>query len=266
MTIFSFFLGLVIGSFLNVVIRRGARGENFRGRSHCESCGITLSVTELIPVLSFLIQKGRCRYCHAAFSWQYLLVELGTAFSYAMSAWIFLPNLPLDKHFFLLATGLFFGIGAAIVIFVSDIRSQIIPNGAVLTLLILGLFRPIYVMFQTESGTIVPDSVWNIGTALVIALFLALLWFFSKGRWMGFGDVKLILATSLILGYPSSVAALLFAFWLGGIIGVILIISRVKTLKEHIPFGPFILVGTVLAYFLPQNFFYITALTDLFSP
>lgn len=253
-----------------MVIRRGIRGEKLGGRSHCESCGVTLAVIELIPVLSFLIQKGRCRNCGAGLSRQYPVVEFGTALVYALGFWIIWPALALDMRSFLLLAGLFLGIAAGMVILVSDLNWQIIPNGAVLTLFLIGLGR-FFFLYQSKLGTAVPSLDWygalfDALAAALIALFLALLWFFSQGRWMGFGDVKLILATSLILGYPASVAALLFAFWLGGIIGVILIISRVKTLKEQIPFGPFILVGTVLAYFLPQNFFYITALTDLFSP
>src|SRR3989344_9213859 len=87
MAIFSFLLGLVVGSFINVVIRRGEKGEKLTGRSHCESCGKMLSFLELIPVLSYLVLRGRCRNCNAPFSLQYPLVELGTGILYATVAW-----------------------------------------------------------------------------------------------------------------------------------------------------------------------------------
>ena len=271
MAIFSFLLGLVVGSFINVVIRRGEKGEKLTGRSHCESCGKMLSFLELIPVLSYLVLRGRCRNCNAPFSLQYPLVELGTGILYATVAWYLLgssgnPVSYLETGFpsaVLVLFLAFVALGAAIVIFVSDIRSHIIPNGAVLTLLVLGFFRLVYVMSQTKSSTIVLDLVWDTGAALAIALFLAALWHFSGGRWMGFGDVKLIFATSLILGFPAAFVAFLLAFWLGGLLGIILIVSRQKTLQGHIPFGPFILAGAVLTYFLPPDNVLIRSLNDI---
>lgn len=254
---FAFLLGLVVGSFINVVIRRGERGEKLTGRSHCESCGKTLSFSELIPVLSFLIQKGRCRSCGSGFSWQYLVVELGTGISYALAAWFF-PDLSPDSASFLLGLAAFLGIGAAVVIAVNDIRSHIIPNGAVLILFLIGVYQTLY---QASPGIFVPGFAWyklmyDVNAAIGVSLFLALLWFFSEGRWMGFGDVKLIFATSLILGFPLSFIAFLMAFWTGGLFGIILLISRQKTPQSHIPFGPFILLGATLTYFLPPDIVY----------
>jgi len=255
----TFLLGLVVGSFLNVVILRGAKGEKFSGRSRCESCGRQLTTLELIPVLSFLIQKARCRSCGTVLSWQYPLVELGTGILYAAGAWYFFGSQPI--LFFLLA---FAGIAAGVVILVSDFRYQIIPNGAVFILLLVGVAALALRLFQTKSNTSVPDLVWNMSldveTALLLAFFLASLWFFSKGAWMGFGDAKLIFATSLIVGFPASIAAFLFSFWLGGIVGIVLLLSRRKTLKSHIPFGPFILLGTVAAYFFAEDLWSIIGL------
>lgn len=258
--VLSFLFGLSVGSFLNVVILRSHRGEKISGRSYCESCKTTLSVKELIPVFSFLIQKGRCRTCGAALSWQYPLVELGSALLFAAAMWYFLPQLSLDIQSFLFLFALSVGLGAAIVIFVSDLRFEIIPNGAVLTLLILGF---IAVLYRTKSGT--GDVVWDFAASLIFSLFLASLWFFSQGRWMGFGDVKLIFATSLLLGFPASIVAFLYSFWIGGIIGVILLCSGLRTLKHHIPFGPFIVIGSLLAYFTADSFLALAGLKGLFN-
>lgn len=252
-----FLFGLGVGSFLNVVILRGRRGENFRGRSKCESCKITLSPLELIPVVSFIVQKGRCRHCGAALFWQYPIVELGTALLYA-GAWLlwqkglFFSPPQIPSAIFLLASAL--GLGAAMVIFVSDIRYRIIPNGAVLTLLGIGA---VIRVFDQSSLTVSALS------ALLFSAVIALFWFFSKGTAMGLGDAKLILATSLVVGYPLSIPAFLFTFWSGGAVGILLLVSGIKKLKDPIPFGPFILGGAVLAQFFGQTFLAFSGLSSL---
>lgn len=248
----TFLLGLIVGSFLNVVIRRGVRHESITGRSYCESCKKILSFKELVPVISYLSQKGKCSNCGSNLSWQYPLIEIGTGAMYALTSWYLLPTdkillLSLSNES-LLAFDYWFlaivGLSAAIVIFVSDFLYQIIPNGAVMILFLTGLIATFY------RESIFKDSL----TALAIALILSAFWFFSKGQWMGLGDTKLILATSLILGYPQSISAFLFSFWLGGLMGIFLLLFRLKSRADHIPFGPFILIGSVLAYFFSDFF------------
>lgn len=257
--VLAFLVGLVVGSFLNVVILRGVRGESIRGRSRCEACRKTLGARELIPILSYIMQKARCRSCGSALLWQYPLVELGTGAAFAVTVWYLgFPADYLDISIFQylgLATALV-AASAGIVILVADLRFQIIPNGAVLALLIAGIGR---LLLQAKLGTPAPSLAWNnlaadIISALIAALFLASLWFFSRGRWMGLGDAKLIFATSLLVGFPASPVAILFAFWLGGVVGIFLFAAGRHTLKSRIPFGPFILVGAVLAFFLSGPF------------
>lgn len=279
--VFGFFLGLFVGSFLNVVIIRGARGEKFTGRSRCESCGKALAWHELIPILSFAFQIGRCRTCGAALSWQYPLVEFGTGVLFAASAlYFFLPpdggggdggmnHLDLFLSFILYLLSLVI-LSSSIVVFVSDLRWRIIPNGAVLLLFLSGLATRLissqseFLAVETRFGTrnvILSASegslFWDFGAALAIALFFAAIWFITKGRGMGFGDAKLVLATSLILGFPASVVAALLTFWIGAAVGIFLILLRLKTWKDQIPFGPYILIGTFLAYFYAENLFSI---------
>lgn len=252
--IFIFCLGLIIGSFLNVYILRSAKGESFGGRSRCPHCKKILSFTELIPIASFLFQKGRCRSCGAVLSLQYPLVELGTAAAYA-GVFFFMRNaLVFSFPSLLLLLGLFIGSAAIIAIFVTDLRFTIIPNGALFLLFLIAL--ALLFLQPRHIGK-------TVGAAFVFSLFLFFLWFFSKGKWMGFGDVKLIFVTSLLLGYPASLIAFLFSFWLGGIAGIALLVSGSKSLKSKIPFGPFILAGTLLAYFLREQFLQITGLTIL---
>ena len=247
LTIFIFCFGLAVGSFVNVVILRGHKGESLGGRSHCVSCTTTLSARELIPVFSFLIQKTRCRNCKSKISWQYPLVEFACGLLYVFSFSFlsgFFPPWTYEAVFFLLACMV--GIPAVLVILVSDLRFQIIPDSATLTLGAIGIGAT---LIRARSGI---PSLWTDSiTVLAISGFLWALWFFSQGRWMGFGDVKLIFATSLILGFPAAIAALLFAFWSGGIVGIFLLLAGKKHIHQQIPFGPFILLGGALAC-LPQ--------------
>jgi leader peptidase (prepilin peptidase)/N-methyltransferase len=250
---FIFLFGLAIGSFLNVVINRGLRGETLRGRSHCESCGTVLSAKELIPLVSFVWQKARCRRCREKISWQYPLVELVTAFSFAAAA----HYLDFPRHFdiktALFALAAFSAIGAAIVIAVSDFRERIIPDGAVLILFLLGAASA---FFRQSIGK-------DFLAAAAFALFLGSLWLVSRGRWIGFGDVKLMSTLALLVGFPSSLAAVLFSFWTGGIAGAILFALGLKSLKSEIPFGPFILAGSLLAFFFSEFFFSFAGLLPL---
>ena len=268
-SLFWFLIGLAIGSFLNVVIDRSIRGESFRGRSRCEACGHTLTLTELIPLVSYLIQKERCRACGAVLSLQYPLVEFGTAVSFAVAVFSF-PLLSeggrsgwgISPFWFLQFSAILIGISTAIVIFVVDVREKIIPNGAVLILGVLGalsvafrvLSAPYHALNRTPYTVQSAAYLYDIGFALFFACLFAVLWFVSRGRWMGFGDVKLIFATSLIIGFPASLAAFFFSFWLGGIAGIIVVLLGRGSAQTQLPFGPFILIGTASAYFLSPWF------------
>ena len=252
-----FGFGLIIGSFLNVVIMRSLRGEKLTGRSHCDSCGKTLSWFELFPLFSFVYQKGRCLHCGTVFSVQYLVVELGTALSFcAVLAYLFSYNLLLpDVRTFFLLLIVCVAASAMIVVLVADIRYQIIPNGAVLVLGIIGAGS---VFLRSEH------ALTDIAASIGFCLFFAALWYFSDGKAMGFGDVKLIFATSLLVGFPASLAAFLFSFWLGGLAGIILILTRRRGLKSRLAFGPFILVGTILAFFFSDSFFAFSGFSHFF--
>lgn len=240
--LFAFLIGLVVGSFLNVVILRGARGEGLGGRSHCDACGKKLRPAELIPIISFVIQKARCRSCGAALSWCYPLMEAGCAAFFVLLAGRFLGGIGTGYDA-LLALAAFPAAAALIVLVVSDLRFQILPDGAVAVLFFFGILASI------GRGTLAADAI----AALAIAAFFAGLWLFSRGAWMGLGDAKLALATSLVVGFPASVSAFLFSFWLGGIWGALLLFSGRKGLSSRIPFGPFILAGALLAYFFSAS-------------
>ncbi len=248
-------LGLVIGSFLNVVILRSIGRESIGGRSRCPTCGVGLWPGELIPVVSFVIQKGRCRHCSTALSWQYPAVELGCGILYAAAAWALVPDAAaMDATRLGVLAGAYGVIAAAIVILVADFRFQIIPDSATVVLALVGLAAAL------ARRTLLSDLI----AAVAFSLFFTCLWFFSAGRWMGLGDAKLIFATSLLVGLPVSFMALLFAFWLGAIVAIPLLIARKAGLKSHLPFGPFILMGALTAYFFTPYFFALFGLPGSF--
>lgn len=257
--IFLFIGGTVIGSFLNVVIDRSARNEKLDGRSYCESCHRALSAKELIPIISYLLQKGRCRNCGAALSLQYPVVELATGIIFGFIAWKFSPLTVLDLWPLLMLSTTLIAISSAIVIFVYDARWQLIPTGPLILLATSALgisalrtlsssFSPISAFIPTPWHAIFYD----LAAALFFSCLLFALWFFSRGRWIGFGDVKLIFATSLATGFPLAIPAFFFSFWLGGIAGIALLILKKKGLKEEIPFGPYLLLGALLSFFIPK--------------
>ena len=225
--------GLCVGSFLNVVICRLKTKESiFIGRSHCPQCRTVLKWHDLIPVLSFLIQKGKCRYCNKKISWQYPLVEISTALLFLFVILnqqvknLIDPSLTLRMTFYLII------ISFLIIIFVYDLKHYIIPDKIIYpAIIVAGIFN-----FK-----------FSILSALGASLFFLSLVLVSKGKWMGLGDVKLAFLMGLILGWPNILLALFLSFFSGAIVGVGLIILHKKGLKSEIPFGPFLSASTIFA-------------------
>ena len=245
-----FFFGAIIGSFLNVVILRYRSGRTLGGRSMCFSCGKTLSWFELIPIGSFLTQRGKCEGCETKISWQYPLVEAftGTVFMF------------LYFHFqsILLGTPLLFGIlfayyavvfSVLIVLSVYDIKHKILPDG--LVALFAGLaFVGLFFIEGTTLAVHIPTLSPLLAGILLPAPF-ALIWLVSRGKWMGLGDAKLMVGIGFLLGMSSGIVALLFSFWIGAIVSIGLLgyaqLSHHKmSLKTEIPFGPFLVLSTII--------------------
>jgi len=245
--IFIFIFGTVIGSFLNVVLMRYGTGESvvFSG-SRCFSCGKRLSWTELIPIFSFLIQKGRCRNCKSKISWQYPIVEIITGILFLLIFnFQFLIFKQINLSFFL-STSYFLTIASLlIVISVYDIRHQIIPNKLVYLFDFLS-FSYWFLMDRSVAGFLAGGFFFA---------FFFLLWFASRGRWMGLGDAKIALGCGWLLGLVKGVIGLLIAFWSGALIGIFLLLFLPKTfkLKSRIPFGPFLAWGAIIALLFGSN-------------
>ena len=241
--IIFFIFGLTIGSFLNSVIYRLQKGEIFpSGRSYCPNCKERLSWSDLIPVLSFLILKGKCRYCQKPISLQYPLVELTTGVLFALIAKVE-PVFTLSQ---LIATlYLFIICSLLIIIFVYDLKRYIIPDKIIYPAILISLIFN----FQFLIPKQLPILSNLILSALGSAAFFLIIVMISKGNWMGGGDIKLAFFMGLFLGFPNILVALFSAFFLGAIIGLGLILAGKKTMRSEIPFGPFLVTGTFIAFF-----------------
>jgi len=224
--IFLFLFGLVVGSFLNVVISRFPTKESIlKNRSHCPFCQKKLTWFELVPILSFIIQRGKCRHCGKKISWQYPLVEFFTGLIFLL---IFIYKLPV--FYFLIACFL-------IILFLYDLKHYLVPDKIVYPAIIITF---IYRLFE--------DFNYLLAALIGGAFFLAIV-LISRGRWMGMGDVKIGFLMGLILGLSYLFTALFLAFLSGAIISVILIILKKKTLQSEIPFAPFLIGATFITIF-----------------
>lgn len=254
--IFFFVFGIVVGSFLNVVILRYNTGMGIDGRSQCFSCGKQLQWYELIPVFSYIRQKGKCSACKSKISVQYPLVELFTGISFLavylqLKPFIFLS---FPSFIFLFVVNiLIFCI--LIVIFVYDLRHKIIPDGLAFALAVLGIIT--MVVSPLPLALHLPSLSALIAGPLLFAPF-AFLWFISKGTWMGFGDAKLAIGMGWILGVVAGLSAVILAFWIGAAVSILLIViqklnlslgGKRLTMKSEIPFAPFLIIGFVLVFF-----------------
>jgi len=242
-----FIFGLMVGSFLNSIIYRLPSGESFLiQRSYCPYCKHKLSWKDLIPIFSFLILKGKCRYCHHQISLQYPLVELATGILFVLIFWILDFGFDLAFGFWNL---IFYLVIASflIIIFFYDLKHYIIPDKIIYPAIAIALFYQLFGIWNFEIGILKP-----ILSAILAGLFFLSIVLFSRGKWMGVGDVKLAFFMGLFLGFPNILIALFLAFFIGAIIGIGLIISGKKTLKSEVPFGPFLVVGTFIALFWGQ--------------
>ncbi len=248
-----FFLGTIIGSFLNVVVLRMNTGRTLGGRSMCFSCGKTLHWHELVPLASFLVQKGKCTKCTARISWQYPIVEALTGLVFMLVALKFIPLLPFNIELFLInLTFAVFIFSIWIAISVYDIRHTIIPSN-----LVWGVNAVIFVsLFLLRDGALVihMPELSALLAGPVIALPFAALWLFSKGKLMGLGDAKLMLGIGWLLGILPGIVAVVVAFWMGALVSLTLMAFAKKRygMRSAIPFGPFLALSAFLIYLIPN--------------
>ncbi len=232
-----FVFGLAIGSFLNVVSMRYG-GDHFvfdpriiGGRSRCPHCGKTLRWFELIPLVSFIIQGGRCRRCGARLSLQYPIVESISAALFVLVPWR-IVSFP-ETILWLLAFFLLLLMSAI------DARTGIVPDELCVALGILAVL-----IGALENA--LPSRI--IGAAFGFAFF-EILFLATRGKGIGMGDVKLALPIGFLFGWPDILLVVGFAFVCGALVGVILIALKKKTIKGTLPFGPFFALGAAITFF-----------------
>ena len=251
-----FLFGLVIGSFLNVVIYRLHTGKSLNDRSHCLSCGHGLSWYELFPLLSYLFLRGRCRHCGCFIPYRYFAVELLTGLAFLL-AFYFADNLFALIIMCLLLSALIVGA-------VYDLYHLIIPDEVSFFVAFTATAFIFYeaVISSSTFFSIVVDSV--AGGVLAFGVF-GLLWLISHGTWMGFADAKLAFGLGLFVGLAGTFSFLVLSFWIGAITSLTIIflqylrrkllavgsltISEHVNMKSEVPFAPFLIAAFLMVFF-----------------
>lgn len=230
-------LGLAVGSFLSVLIYRLNTEDKvpkfWQGRSLCPRCKHMLSWKDNIPLLSFVILGGRCRFCKKEISWQYLVVELVTAVAF-VAVWWFSPA----QLGVLGKLGLLGVTGSMIIIFFSDLKYGLIPDEAVAAGVILGLLSLLSGLGELRVAT----ATGIISAAVFFFVVLA-----TSFKGMGLGDVKLAFLMGFLLGWPKVAVAFWSAFLLGGVVAIFLLVLKKTKLSATIPLGPFLVIGVVIS-------------------
>jgi leader peptidase (prepilin peptidase)/N-methyltransferase len=259
----AFVLGAVVGSFMNVCIWRMPRDESVVSPgSHCPACNTPLQPRDLVPMLSFLVQGRKCRYCGKPITWRYFLVELLTAGYFAFSYWWFVRNGEPMEYVNFLAFSLF---GASLIAtFFIDLEHFIIPDQLNLFGIAIGVCRNIAEIALSPDhswrGSIagreipLPQSVIGIIICGGIFFLIAVIscYVFRKDA-MGGGDIKLAAAVGANLTLVSALFSFILAVLLGSLIGVALIALKKKSRKDYVPFGPMMVAGAFIAIFFGRE-------------
>lgn len=240
--LYSFIFGLLMGSFLNVCIFRIPMEQSIVSPgSHCPHCNKTIRFYDNIPLLSYLILGGKCRYCRASISLQYPLVEGMTALSSLLLFLRFGPSLSYLFYFAFVA--------ALITITVIDLHHQIIPDVISLPGIGIGLLASLIVPQITFLNSLLGTLLGG-GSLFLVAT--AYHWLFKR-EGMGGGDVKLLAMIGAFLGWKAVILTIFLSSFIGSVTGIILILIKGKNFKYAIPFGPFLSVGAVISLFYGES-------------
>ena len=243
-----FYFGCIIGSFLNVVILRLPREESLDGRSHCSNCQHTLSWLDLFPLFSYLGLLGKCRYCKKAFSPRYFLIELLTGLLF-LAAYAFLRPADLAGYLTLLKYAI--ALSAMVVVFMVDLEHMLIFDSVLLAAGLPVLAINILADYLAKNNVLSLASL-TMGGLFAGGLFAGiffLLWLVSRGAWIGFGDVKLMLVLGVMLGWPVTAVAWLLAYFLGTAFVLPLLALRKTHLSSRLPFGCFLSLAAAFCLF-----------------
>jgi leader peptidase (prepilin peptidase)/N-methyltransferase len=263
----TFILGLFTGSFLNVVADRSVSDESIVfGRSHCDKCKKNLGPKDLIPLLSFILSGGKCRHCGVKLSLWYPVSEFLTGVVFSGVLYLSM-GFNLDFVYLVVIASFY------IILFLTDAKYRLIPNKivwpAIVFTFLFNLSQLIYTLityyrninanefgkyliksgfFQSQVLFMLKTYGIDILSALGIAFFFWFLVFITKGRGMGGGDITLGLLIGLFNKFPNNVLAIFLGFLFGTIFVLPLVIFKIKKLKDTVPFGPFLILGSIVAY------------------
>lgn len=235
-SILTLLVGFCFGSFLNAGITRIPAGISLLfPPSECDHCKNRLSTLELIPLVSFFLQKGRCRHCHASISWQNPVVELLTG----LAALVLFLKFGFTFVFF------FHFVFSCLLLLIAfiDLNEQMIPDSLLLFSLVTALFH------QTFSQTLPGGILGGISSFVILFAIAKLGTFLYKKAAMGEGDPLLAGVIGLFLGWPASLVALYFAFISGAGIALPLLLLKKRDRMDYLPFGPMLVMGASLALF-----------------
>ncbi len=236
------FIGTIIGSFLNVCIYRIPQKQSIVfPSSSCPHCKHALGVFDLFPILSHILLQGKCRYCSAKISIQYPIIELINGLLYGMLFITF--GASIEMFFYSLLCSLL------LVVFMIDLKTQLIPNTLTLFGLIVGiLFRVTQAVLLASNIPLMEGSLGFLAGAVPLFIIIVL----SRGG-MGAGDLKLMAVVGLFLGSSLTLLTLFYASITGGVVALFLLILKKKGRKSTIPFGPFLVLGTYISIFVGQQ-------------
>ncbi|HEY4510898.1 MAG TPA: prepilin peptidase [Candidatus Paceibacterota bacterium] len=249
---FFFFVGIAAGSFVNVAVLRFGFTERPNPRSECPHCGALISWHDLVPVFSYLALSGRCRFCGSRLTLQYPLVEFGLGALFALSYVFYPPSLiPLSLIAFF-ALLLFWAAFVAIVAY--DIRHTLIPLSFVAILSAAAITRRLAEAAFLGSVSPLLDAALG---ALLLGGFFFLVFLVTRGKGMGIGDSYVGAGMGILLGLERGIDAALLGMWIGTLVSLILLSSRVAlfnggrrvNMKTELPFAPWLFLGTALALF-----------------
>lgn len=237
-------MGLSVGSFLNVVIGRLRSGETaWRSRSRCPECHTVLKAIELIPLLSFLAQRGHCRSCTKPISWQYPLVEASTAFLFfavfllhgGSDALFTSSPLPLIRDWIFIV--------ALTIVFVIDLRDMVVFDSVTLPAIVAAF------ILNIADGL---NPLNLLMSAVIGAGFFSLQYVVSKGRWIGGGDIRIGAMMGMMLGFPGIILALFVSYLMGACVALGLMAASKARWDGQMAFGTFLSLGTLFTMFFGQ--------------
>lgn len=245
-TLIAVLAGLLLGSFLSVLLDRWPHWRGVAaGRSQCPQCRHELAWFDLVPLVSWVMLDGKCRYCRASIAKLYPALELTMAGVLGVFAFKYgIPSLWYAVDYLVLF--------ALVSLFFFDLKHRVLPDAILLPLLVIVGVR----LFSQRPDILVSA----LATGALLSGFFGLLYLISYGRWLGLGDVKLAFVLGVLFGYPVAVGVTLIAIWSGALVGIVLILAKRANMQTALPFGSFWVAAAVLAILFPSPIAFISGL------